>query len=171
MYMKKHQRKSRRTKFWSVRARFAVCTVLQLCTRVTWECTRFWPIRSPSFFLVHYHSCYFYYHWQGWWLVLGLRALRPSIPSLLQRVTVCLFFFFFTKWSLHRATTFLLQSACREATTSITKWDDYCKVPQNKSAFLFHVDVDTATKDKKKTCLQRQCLQMKASTDQEDIKI
>ena len=44
-------------------------------------------------------------------------------------------------------------------------------MPQNKSAFLFHVDVDTAKKDKKKTCLQRQCLQMKASTDQEDIKI
>lgn len=82
-----------------------------------------------------------------------------------------LFFFYKVVCNYIEPQNFLLQSACREATTSITKWDDYCKVPQNKSAFLFHVDVDTATKDKKKTCLQRQCLQMKASTDQEDIKI
>ena len=96
-------------------------------------------------------------------------SCSPTVYTKFITKSDSLFVFFFTKWSLHRATTFLLQSACREATTSITKWDDYCKVPQNKSAFLFHVDVDTATKDKKKTCLQRQCLQMKASTDQEDI--
>ena len=98
-------------------------------------------------------------------------SCSPTVYTKFITKSDSLLLFFFTKWSLHRATTFLLQSACREATTSITKWDDYCKVPQNKSAFLFHVDVDTAKKDKKKTCLQRQCLQMKASTDQEDIKI
>ena len=52
-YMKKHHRKSRQTKIWgranairNLQPCYNFALALQLFTLVTWECTRFQPIRS-----------------------------------------------------------------------------------------------------------------------------
>ena len=58
MYLKKHHRESRETKFWkhvcpicNLHLSYNFVFMLQLCTCVTWECTCFQPIRNTYFFL------------------------------------------------------------------------------------------------------------------------